>query len=222
MPTPPEIYPPLTLDQADRTTPLAGLALIALFAANLIPSAAHWFEASMIRHMLVQLPLLAIAGASLLLTSEPLQQMLQKIDPGGICALILGTGCMLFWMLPLHLDLATTDPWFRLLKVTTVPLGIGLCWLWAFQRSSLLMKILICFEGWASISRLAWIYLESPQQLCSSYLISEQQQAGTILLVVSVAIAVTASLWGLFGRFDTARVNQPQSRQSDAPDQKSE
>jgi len=181
---------------------LKPVALVFL-AASLLPLTAGWFEATMARHMLLQMPLLGIVGACLMYRTRN-SQLLSRLDPYGAMAIVLGTGCLLFWMLPLHLDLATFDPVYRSLKVLTVPLGIGACFTWAFLQANLLVKLLIGFEGWASIARLGWIYIESPDQLCSSYLIDEQQMVGGALLGFSGTVAVVAVLFGLFGSFSAA------------------
>jgi len=151
--------------------------------------------------MLMQFPLLAITGAYLARQHTSLLKPLIKYDAVGATSLVFGTGTMLFWMIPLHLDLATIDPLFRLLKAVSIPVGIGLCFFWALHRSNVLMKLVISFEAWAAVTRLGWIYVESPEQLCSSYLIGEQQTVGTLLLGFSTTAAIAATAWGLFGRF---------------------
>ena len=116
-------------------------------------------------------------------------------------ALIVASGWLLFWMMPLYLDLATTDLGYRFLKTLSVPLGIGLCLAWAWRCVGALAKIAIAFEAWAIATRLGWLYLESPERLCSSYLLSEQRAVGQILLTVSCVSAAVGLLWGVFGNF---------------------
>jgi len=168
----------------------------------------------MVRHMLLQMPLLVVAGVWLLQVgvkrNKRFNLTARIIDPYGASALVLGTGWMLFWMIPLHLDLATIDPLFRVLKVVSVPLGIGLCFGWVFSKANLLVKMVIGFELWASVTRLGWIFVESPEQLCSSYLIGEQQQVGTVLLLISAVVAVTALLYGVLGNFSSPHSISPQ------------
>lgn len=127
--------------------------------------------------------------------------MLGKIDPLGIIAFIFFTGWMWFWMLPLNLDLATIDTSARLLKLISVPIGIGFCFRWLWHQTNALFKCMVIFEIWASITRLGWLYLESPLQLCSSYLIGEQQQVGALLLQVSAIAAIIAVLYSMLGSF---------------------
>lgn len=156
----------------------------------------------MASHMLIQLPLLIVMGATCFQPKVQLNAVLTHIDPHGAIAFICFTGWMFFWMLPLNLDLATIDPSIRLLKLISVPIGIGFCLRWLWHQSNAVLKCVVIFEAWASITRLGWLYIESPLQLCSSYLIGEQQRVGTLLLVVSAFSATVIIFYALFGAFD--------------------
>ena len=184
------------------------LAASLFIAANLSPAAIVVFEATMVSHMLVQLPLLCISGALIARDNPALQRWLLRLDRGGAIALVIGSGWLFFWMLPVNLDLATLDYRYRLLKVLSVPLAIGLCLFWAWCRSSALLKLVLLFEAWASITRLGWLYIESPVQLCSRYLLSEQLLTGRLLLAASALLAGAALAWGLFGSFARTRAVQ--------------
>lgn len=155
----------------------------------------------MANHMLVQFPLLIVMGATCFQPKVQLNALLTHIDPHGAIAFICFTGWMFFWMLPLNLDLATINPAIRLLKLISVPIGIGFCLRWLWHQSNAVLKCMVIFEAWASITRLGWLYVESPLQLCSSYLIGEQQRVGTLLLVVSAISATVVIFYALFGSF---------------------
>ena len=156
----------------------------------------------MIMHMLVQFPLLILAGAACFYPAGRLKPVLEKVDPLGAIAFICLTGWMWFWMLPLNLDLATIEPFMRLLKLVSLPIGIGFCFRWFWYRANAVFKCVVVFEIWASITRLGWLYIESPLQLCSSYLIGEQQQVGAMLLMASAFSAVVVIFYSMFGTFD--------------------
>lgn len=181
------------------TALMLGSALI--IAAGFFPPTARFFEASMINHMLLQLPLLALAGAFVQIKGTGLYRKATLIDPYGGVALVLASGCLIFWMLPINLDLAVIDTRFRALKLLSVPLLIGLCLKWVWIRSAAIVKIVVMIEGWAAVTRLGWLYLESPEQLCSSYLIGEQRMVGSTLLIVSAVTGVIGLFWGIFGVF---------------------
>lgn len=130
-----------------------------------------------------------------------LYQCADKFDPIGAIALVIGSGWLLYWMLPMNLDFAITDIGYRLLKVVSVPLGIGLCFRWAWIRSNSIVRIVVLFEAWAAAARLGLLYLESPEQLCSSYLIGEQQVVGKLLLLGAMFAGFSGLIWGIFGKF---------------------
>jgi len=177
------------------------VSLIALIITGLSPVGAMWFESSMKMHMLIQFPLLIVVGAIAFNPNARVYTALEKMDPVGAIAFIWFTAMMWFWMLPLNLDLATIDPAVRLLKLVSVPIGIGFCFRWFWHRSKAVFKCVIVFETWASITRLGWLYIESPEPLCSSYLIGEQQAVGTLLLQTSAVTAVGVVLYSIFGSF---------------------
>jgi len=101
----------------------------------------------------------------------------------------------------LNLDQAAFDPQFRALKLVSVPLGIGLCLRWICTRSYPIVRIVIFFELWASVARLGWLYIESPEQLCSNYLIGEQRLVGTVLLTLALLTGLIGLFIGIFGSY---------------------
>lgn len=187
---------------ASRSTTIAGLLLIFFVVVGISPKGAAWFESSMAMHMLVQFPLLILIGAACFHHNLHINRALKIIDPLGAIAFISFSGWMWFWMLPLNLDLATIEPSVRLLKLISVPLGIGFCFRWVWQNANPVFKCVVVFEIWASITRLGWLYIESPLQLCSSYLIGEQQQVGSLLLIMSACSAVLIIFYAIFGSFN--------------------
>ena len=188
-----------TLLHQQNSMAWAGAALTFIFFC-LVPPVAVAFESSMVAHMLIQLPLLALCGGLLLVNGSALFKIADKIDPHGLIALVVGSGWLLFWMLPMNLDFASTETSYRILKLICVPLGIGLCFRWVWRRSNAIIRIVVLFEAWAGIARLGFLYLESPEQLCSSYLIGEQQVVGKILLIIALITGIIGLIWGIFGK----------------------
>ncbi|MEY6434073.1 hypothetical protein ABC977_16835 [Thioalkalicoccus limnaeus] len=175
--------------------------LVAVSVAGLFPPVAALFEASMQMHMLVQMPLLAVCGGYLLYRSTRLRGWMARVDPSGGIALVFGSGWMIYWMLPLTLDLATFEPAMRLLKIVTVPVCVGAALTWAWLRLGPIGRGVMLLEGWAMFGRLGWVFLISPEQLCSNYLIDDQQRTGSLLLGAALVSAVGLALWALFGPF---------------------
>ncbi len=196
------ISPAMMLSATSLRPKIAGMLLVIIIIWSATASGAHWFESSMSRHMLIQLPLLIALGFAFFQPRASTHAALMKTDSLGAIAFISITGWMLFWMLPINLDLATSDPWIRLLKLVSLPIGIGFCIRWFWNRANAILKCVLVFEIWASITRLGWLYIESPLQLCTSYLIGEQQVVGYMLLIISAISALLIVTYSLFGTFD--------------------
>src|SRR5690606_41501866 len=86
----------------------AGLALWGVLA---LPPARHALEATMALHMLVQIPLLAVAGWLVAGALPPRAvAALSRWGAGGICGLLLGSLAGPAWRLPRLPDAALEDP----------------------------------------------------------------------------------------------------------------
>ena len=185
--------------------------IVFVICSGAYPPTARLYEASMMTHMLLQLPLLSLAGWHLPLESTRIKPLLHRYDPYAVIAVIVLIGCSLFWMLPLNLDKVVSEPVFRALKLVTVPIGFGLSLRWIWLRAHPIVKIVVLLELWATMARLGWLYLESPEQLCSSYLIGEQRMVGTIILGIALCIGLYGLLTGIFGNF----ADQPNQHMAD-------
>ena len=186
---------------AEPSQGAARTILLAVSVAGLFPPVAALFEASMRSHLLVQMPLLAFSGGYWVYRSPRLKRWLERVDPSGYIALVVGSGWFIYWMLPISLDLATFDPAIRLLKIVTVPVCVGGALTWSWLRLGPIGRGVMLLEAWAILGRLGWVYLISPVQLCSNYLIDDQQRTGSLLLGAALVSAVGMALWAVFGPF---------------------
>jgi len=182
-----------------------GTFLAVVSVAGLFPPVAALFEASMRMHLLVQMPLLAVCGGYWVCRSTRLKRGLARVDPSGGIALVFGSGWLIYWMLPVSLDLATFDPAIRLLKIVTVPVCVGAALTWSWLRLGPIGRGVMLLEAWAILGRLGWVYSISPVQLCSNYLIDDQQRTGALLLGAALVSAVAVAIWALFGPFRKSR-----------------
>lgn len=165
-----------------------------------MPVARGLLEASMGLQMLVQMPLLALAGW-LLARHVPrrVRHALAAWDQGGISGLLLASLASLPWMLPRAMDAALAVPWVELAKFATLPLLVGLPLALAWPRAGLVARGVFLMEMVATTFRLGWLYLVAPQQLCVNYLVADQQRLGTALLVLGVLATLVLAcqlLWG--------------------------
>lgn len=180
--------------------PRFGLTLWFMLA---LPPVRHLLEATMTLHMLVQIPLLGFAGwclASLL--PQALTDRLAEWNRSGITGFVLLSLVAMVWMLPLAMDAALEVPRITAVKFLSVPLLIGLPLALSWPRAGFVVRGVFLLEVVATTVRLGWLYLASPQRLCSNYLLDDQQQLGKVLLVIGVVISLLMAWKLLWGRFN--------------------
>jgi len=166
-----------------------------LLAALAVPAMRHALEGVMAAHMLVQIPLLAVAGA-LAATGlpVPLKARLAAWNRRGVSGTLLAVIASSWWMVPRALDSALATPLMELTKFVTLPLLVGapiaLSWrdLGGIGRGFVLANVL---PMWAVVG---WLYAAAPVRVCNFYLVDQQVTAGVGLLSASVALAVVAGL----------------------------
>lgn len=168
---------------------LAGLAVAAGVAA---PPAMRLLEGSMALHMLVQIPLLVLAGYWLSAALRPrFRRILQSFNAHGVTGWALASLALAFWMLPRALDAAVANPWIDAAKFGVLLLaGAALRGSWAASRP----VIQLFFIGnWAWMTATAGLlYVEAPQRLCNAYLLGDQAITGHGLIVAAVFLPL---LW---------------------------
>lgn len=191
-----------------RANPLRGALMAAcLWLALALSPLRGWLEASMVTHMLVQLPLLAVIGYGIgaaWTTARPggatarVLGSLQSCNAGGATGIITASFVMLLWMLPRLLDLARLDPAAAALKFVSVPLaGVAVAVSW--PRLPVIARAAVHLEVIATLLRFGWGYLAADQRLCLAYLADDQQRAGELLLWLGVVYAAAVAWRPMFG-----------------------
>lgn len=189
------------IDDAWRLAVLVWLAL-------LTPPLRAALESSMVLHMLVQLPLLALVGVTWARAwaRAPTSSLrghvlagLQQYNRGGVTGLVLASFTMLLWMLPRWLDAARIDPMVDMVKFLSVPLAFGAALALSWPRCPPIARAVIHLEGIATLLRFGWGYLAADQRLCLVYLQDDQQRVGVLLLWVAAAWAIAVAWRPLFG-----------------------
>jgi hypothetical protein len=189
-------WPPNKMSRTDRRLPAIA---IGCWLALALPIAREWLEATMLRHMLVQFPLLAgigwIIGRSLRVDRW---RSIATYNRFGATGLLLAVFVMTLWMLPRMLDAATGDSAFALGKFVSLPAaGFALAASWpACPR---IARAVVHVEVLATLLRFGWGYLEAPQRLCLNYLLDDQSRVGAWLLVASAAYALIVVWPVMFG-----------------------
>lgn len=180
-----------------------GASLLAVLA---LPDVRQFYEAALVSHMLVQLPLLALAGWLMgkgLMTMVP-ESRSTSWNRGGITGLIIAIITLLFWMLPKSLDAALGDTGTEVAKFVMLPLCLGLPLALSWPRAHVLIRGLLKAQFISMLGVLSFLYTHAPVRICNNYLVGEQETAG--LLMGGAAIAL-AAYWGSILVFGPIHLN---------------
>jgi len=164
---------------------------ILLLIALALPASREELERGMATHMLLQIPLLAVAGA-IVVHDFPAswRTRLATWNRGGITGTLLALLVSAWWMVPRALDLALASPSMELTKFVSLPLFVGaplgLSWsrLGALGRGLVLGNVL---PMWAVVG---WMYVVAPVRVCNFYLVEQQVWAGAGLIGASAIVGV--------------------------------
>lgn len=173
---------------------------IALWLALVLPPVRAWLEVSMTLQMLVQMPLLALAGGWLVAFMPPTwRDGLARWNLHGISGLLLASVTSGIWMVPRMLDASVSQPEMVLAKFVSIPLLLGAPLALSWPRAGFVLRAAVLVEAVATAFRLGWLYLASPTRLCNSYLLDDQQRLGQALLwlgVVACLVMACQLIWG--------------------------
>lgn len=156
----------------------------------LISPLRHAVEASMLTHMVLQLPLLVLAGLSAgRRMSGPMAKRIATFDAFGLSSGLLFMTSSFAWMIPAALDLAVLSPAVDLLKHLSL-------WASGFFLGTARRRIPLAIET-LLLGNVAWmlataglLYMEATSRLCVNYLFDEQQATGFSLITLAVGLGL--------------------------------
>lgn len=175
--------------QAPRWRAALGLLLAAVLALTPVRAL---LEASMLRHMLVQAPLLLLAGALLASAAGPgLRAALARWNVLGISGLVAAGAVLGLLMVPRVLDLALAEPAVEAAKFALLLLaGAALALSW--RPAGLLVQAFFLGNMLPMTAVAGQLYADSPVRVCNAYLLDDQARLGEWLIALACAAAV---LW---------------------------
>lgn len=169
-----------------------------------VPPVRQALQTTMTVQMLVQIPLLAVAGWLVSQTIPPrVNAVLAPWNGEGIAGLLLATLAGAVWMLPRMMDASVDHAWFALAKFASVPLLIGVPLALSWPRMGFVTRGVFLLEVIATAFRMGWLYLVAPVRLCSNYLLSDQQRLGKYLVVLGAALYLVLAWKLMWGRIRT-------------------
>lgn len=152
-------------------------------------------ESDPVTHVLVQLPLLAVAGA---LVADSFSIDGGAWNRGGITSILFALFAIAFWMLPRSIDAALTSPEVALAKFISIPLLVGAPLAMGWKRAHPLLRGFLKAQAISMLGILAFLYTHAPIRICNAYLRSDQERLGYGFLFAAFGLAL---LWiiPLFG-----------------------
>ena len=168
-----------------------GLGLGILYLLLGTPMARDWLEATMSRHMLVQMPLLVILGiiACRLLPVRWQNAVLAGVG-GSVPCVMVALFASSYWMLPRALDAALTEPLAEVGKFLSLPLLVGFPLVLAWRRLTLIGRGFVWTNFISMLAVLGWLYIVAPVRVCNSYLVNDQEHAGWYMVIGSILLFV--------------------------------
>lgn len=162
-----------------------------LFLLLALPPVKQLMESHMVGQMIVQLPLLVVAGffiGEAIKSKITVDQNNSKLN--GVAGILLAVFTISYWMLPRAMDASINDVWFGILKYSTLPLlagiPISLCW----RKLHPLWKNFIWANNISMFAVMGWLFIISPVRLCNNYLLGQQILLGQIFLLVTALICI--------------------------------
>ncbi len=164
-----------------------GLALASGFALWFLAGVLFrgYLEASMVRHALVQLPLLAVSGILIVARRGPVSPHAFALP-----ALLLALFTSAIWMLPRMLDASLSHTSAEFAKLSSIPLLIGIPLGWSWPRLDGLVRAFVWTNLVSMSLTLGWIYTAAPVRVCNFYLVDDQKRLGIAFLALAATITL--------------------------------
>jgi cytochrome c oxidase assembly factor CtaG len=181
--------------------------LLALGTVILVALTRHGLEATMQRHMLVQLPVLFAIG--MLLASSVVPSIAARGRRGtsvshvrewnaqGIAGLVLAGGVVMTWMVPRALDAAVESVFVDALKMASLVLAGVIAW-HSWRAASALVRTFVVGNAAWMMATFGMLLLDAPIRLCANYGASDQRVTGIAMIILTVAAVAATAVRVLF------------------------
>lgn len=176
------------MPQRTHSIIVLGVAIVSIGLVSFVYN--DWFSQTMPRHQLLQLPFFLILG---LVVTRYFKLPIPQSESVKISGIIFVMGSLIFWMLPLSIDLTVIYPWFnRLMHLHLFIAGILL--FLSIHRASLPIKIVFYGMLTAMLIGSGIILNNFSILLCSAFNIPQQQETGNYLMAIGVFFLILTYL----------------------------
>ncbi|MEN1967301.1 hypothetical protein WMZ97_04400 [Lentibacillus sp. N15] len=162
---------------------------IVLYCLLLLPPTVQFLESIMLFHMLVQLPLLIMSGwliGSYIM--ERFHSFFDRFNNNGIPGILTVIMITMYWMLPRALDEALTLWYNELFKFVSLPLLAGVLLRDSWKKLQTVGKSFVYLNYVPMFGLMAWLYIDSPIQICNNYLAGQQKILGWGFLFITTGM----------------------------------
>jgi tellurite resistance protein len=171
----------------------------ALGVVLMVPPVAAALEATLAGHMLVQIPLLILAGGLLAIGIPGAgTACIQRINDNGAPGLVLAAALLLYWMLPRALDAALVSRAVEAAKFLSVP-AIGALVVISWPRLGFVGRNFVILNAISMFAAEGWLFFIAPVRLCNAYLIDDQAMVGAAFLTLSGTLFCSVLWRGIVG-----------------------
>jgi hypothetical protein len=185
----------------------AGRLLLAVTTVGLVAVTRDVLEATMQRHMLLQLPLLFAAGLLLGASITPSNTTRNRegssasgLGPWniqGIAGLLLVSGVVMTWMVPRALDAAVESVVVDGVKASSLVAAGAIAWHSWRAASALVRTFVVGNVAWM-MATFGMLLLDTPARLCANYGASDQRVTGISMIILTVAAVVATAVHALY------------------------
>lgn len=194
-----------------RVSWLSGWIAATVYLGLAFPGPRRILEATLIGHMLVQIPLLGLLGYTIgVLSRTMMREHLLVWDRCGATGLLFLVFISVVWMLPRTVDAALVDYRYELAKFFGLPVA-GVLLAWSYPRVPVIVRGVLLAHVVSAFWVMSWVYLSAPVRLCNSYVRSDQDAVGASLMVIGLVLPLYLGHRLLFAPFS------PRPRDGGAP-----
>ena len=171
------------------------IAAALLLALLLLPASRYALEASMWRQMLVQFPLLLLAGAGLVgALPARVRAGVARWNAHGISGLVAAALVLALLMVPRVLDLALVSPLVEAAKCSALLLA-GAALRLSWRAAGWLVQGFFLGNVLPMTAVVGQLYIDSPVRVCNAYLLDDQTRLGQWLVGLAAVVALGWLVW---------------------------